>query len=150
MTQEIEEIIKKNLPAQVGEILKSRLEQADRDSSTVKNQAEQIISKTATISGLEKTISDYRQFDSRNSALEAREKAVDQAERDLKVKTLEFQLASEKEKTEFTKSVALGLVRNTEYRRTLMDNVTTPMKDQYGNMTYPNSSQHSDETKKAE
>jgi len=122
MEKEMQEIIKKNLPAQVGDALKTRLEQAEKDADTVKRQAEQILSKEAIIRCLEKIVSDYREFDARNVALEGREKAVADSERNLKIATLEFQLAAEKEKTTFSKEVALGLVRNTEYRKNVFDN----------------------------
>jgi hypothetical protein len=41
----------------------------------------------------------------------------------------------------------MGLVRNVEFRRSLYDNVYSPdCKDQYGNMTYSNKTQNSEET----
>lgn len=150
METEIKAIIEKNLPAQVGDVLKERLEQAEKDAVRVKQLEEQLGSRNQHVTKLETTISDYQKFDERNAALELREKNVGDAERNLKVATLEFQLVAEKEKTEFTKSVALGLVRNTEYRRTMYDNQNEPYKDQYGNTMYQNKTQNSDETKKAE
>lgn len=40
-------------------------------------------------------------------------------EKDQTIKNLSYQLAAEKEKTLFVKDVAMGLVRNTEYRKTV-------------------------------
>lgn len=150
MTEEIKAIIEKNLPAQVGAVLKGVLEQAEKDAVKVKQQEEALVSKTATITGLEKTISDYRKLDERNGTLEGRERKVAEDERNLKIATLEFQLVAEKEKTEFSKSVALGLVRNTEYKRTLFDSQTDPYKDQYGGTNYQTKTQQSTENKTAE
>jgi hypothetical protein len=150
MEQEFKAIIEKNLPAQVGDVLKKRLEQADNDAVKIKQLEEQLGNRNQHVTKLEATIADCKKFDERNAALEAREKACDIQERDLKVKTLEYQLQSEKDKTTFASSVALGLVRNVEYRRILSDCQTVPMKDQYGNMTYPTNTQHSDEKKTIE
>lgn len=122
LQKEIQEAIEKSLPLQVGQVLKTRLEQADKDAVKLKQQEESLASKNATITGLEKRIEEYVKFNERNLLLEAREKAVEEKERNLKLATLEFQLASEKEKTEFTKSVAMGLVRNSEYRKNIFDN----------------------------
>lgn len=149
METEIKAIIEKNLPAQVGDVLKQRLEQAEKDASKVKLQQQEIETKVEVIRLLEARLNDYSEFDSRNSLLEAREKTVDQTERNLKIETLEFQILAEKEKTQFAKDVALGLVRNTEYKRTLFDSKSTPMNDQYGNTQYPTATQNSDETKTA-
>lgn len=121
METEIKAIIEKNLPAQVGDVLKLRLEQAEKDVVKVKQQEEALQSKNVTITGLEKQVADYKKFDERNATLEAREKAVADGERNLKVATLEFQLTAEKEKTQFSKDVALGLVRNTEFRKHIFD-----------------------------
>lgn len=151
MTDEIKAIIEKNLPAQVGETLKKVLEQGKKDSETVEQQAEQIKKLLKTAQEKDELIQNYKKFDERNSALEAREKACEMQERDLKVKTLEYQLEAEKSKTVFSQSVALGLVRNTEYRRDLFDTVSDNSgRDQYGNTIYTNKTQNSTETKRAE
>ncbi len=145
--QEIQEVIKKNLPAHVGDVLKTRLEQADRDSEKVKSQSEVILSRDTTIRGLEKVIEDYKKLDERNSGIEARELSIYNKEREMKIKELEYQIEAEKDKTKFSKEVALGLVRNTEFRRTLYDRHDEPYKDQYGNTQYHNKTQNSDEVK---
>jgi len=66
-------------------------------------------------------IKKYRQNDTRNALLEEREKKLIEAERNLKIATLEFKLGSERDKTQFSKDIALGLVRNTEYRKHIYD-----------------------------
>jgi len=138
MKTEIEEIISKNLPAQVGDVLKQRLTQADALENEVKQLREYKISHEATIKGLRAEIDKYIAFDNRNSALDAREKELAQRELNLGLEILKYQLASEKEKTEFTKTVALGLVRNTEYRKTIFDSeAQAPFVDANGNWQYP-------------
>lgn len=151
MEHEFKAIIEKNLPAQVGDVLKKRLEQADKDAadlSTARKANEDAVKK---IDDLNKQIADYKKFDERNSALEAREKACEIQERDLKVKTLEYQLQSEKDKTVFAQGLALGLVRNTEFKRTVFDTKNGPEGvDQYGNTRYATHTVNVDEKKTAE
>ena len=121
MELEFKAIIEKNLPAQVGDVLKKKLEQADKDAADLSNARRANEDAVKKIEELNKQITDYKKFDERNAALEAREKACDIQERDLKVKTLEYQLQNEKDKTQFSKEVALGLVRNLEYRKNIFD-----------------------------
>lgn len=152
MKEEIEEIIMKNLPAQVGETLKKTLQKAEQDEKLVKNLNEKLSEKNAYIKDLENLIEDYKAFDGRNSELEEREKSVSEQERNLKITTLEYQLESEKQKTEFTKNVALGLVRNTECRKHIFDSENqTPYQNDNGNYIYPTPINKSlTETKKEE
>jgi hypothetical protein len=119
MISEFEEIIKKNLPAQVGEVLKKRLEQAEADANQVKNLEAQLVSRNNHVTGLEAKINEYKKLDERNAGLEAREKKVEIDERDLKVKTLEVQLGAAQNNSQFAKDVALGLVKNVEYKRSV-------------------------------
>jgi hypothetical protein len=124
MEQEIKDIIQKNLPAQVGEVLRVRLEQADLDSARVKALENSLKSREELIDTQSEALQKYREFDSRNSKLDKREAELNERERNLKIELLEYQLDSEKEKTSFTKEVALGLVRNTNYRKSILDNET--------------------------
>lgn len=142
LEKELQESIKKNLPQQVGEVLKTRLEQADKDSTEVKRLKEMLDKYADDKIGLEKQIEEYKQFDSRNSLLESREKEIETKEKQLEVETLKYQLQSEKDKTTFSQNVALGLVRNVEYRKNIFDNESgvNGTTDQYGNQVYTNTS----------
>lgn len=140
MNEEIKELLQKHLPAQVGETLKERLAQADRDEKTVKLQDESIKDLKKDLLDLDGRLQEYKQFDVRNALLESREKELEARERNLEVETLKYQLASSNNNTEFARSVALGLVRNTEYRKNIFDTENVggvPVKDSYGNMMYP-------------
>lgn len=124
MDNEINEIIKKNLPAQVGEVLKQRLEQAEKDAADLKKCSKDLADATATVSELNILLGRHKSLDERSEALKAREIAVDVLERSQKTNQLQYELESEKQKTDFVKSVALGLVRNTEYRKNIFDSET--------------------------
>lgn len=152
MEKEIEEIIKKNLPAQVGEILKERLEKADGDAAMVLYLQNRVVEQDKEIQTLNKRILEYEKFDVRNAQLDSKENELKEIERNLKIVTLEYQLQSEKEKTDFSKNIALGLVRNVEYRKTIFDSENqAPYIDAGGNWIYSTPVNKSlDETKKAE
>lgn len=126
MEKEIKEIIEKNMPAQVGDVLKQRLQQAETDAINLKIAKKTNEEDLGKIRELVKQLDDYGRLDHRNKLLEAREKIVNEAERNLKIATLEFQLEAEKDKTKFSKEVAIGLVRNIEYRKNVFDNESRP------------------------
>lgn len=92
MRIEIEEAIQKNMPNQVGVLLKQRLEQAEADAKSLENERELSKQKSEKIAQLEKTVSEYKSFDDRNSKLEARELAVTEKERNQKVFEAELKL----------------------------------------------------------
>ncbi len=152
MEKEINDIIKKNLPAEVGSILKQRLEQAETDAETVESQKRQLKENSARFSDLNEQILAYQKLDERNSKLEERERAVENKERSLEIETLKYQLASEKDKTDFSHKVALGLVRNVEYRKNIFDSENAMgYYDQQGKWVEPrNESKSHTEEKKAE
>jgi hypothetical protein len=81
MTKEIQEIIEKNLPSQVGEILKKTLEQGQKNEQIVEQQKKEIAKLNSYISNLDKIILNYKEFDTQNSKLEIREKIVAETER---------------------------------------------------------------------
>lgn len=137
--QEIQEVIKKNLPQHVGETLKQRLEQADKDATEVKTLKAQKEHLEKEIKALQTEIEQYRNFDIRNGLLDLREKEIETEKRDLEVEKLKYQLQSEKDKTTFSQNLAMGLVRNTEYKKTIFDseNSGQPVIDGQGYSHYP-------------
>lgn len=139
LEKEIQESIKKNLPQQVGEVLKGRLEQADKDSAEVKRLDELVGQYASDKAALEKRIEEYEKFDERNANLNSREKELETERNNLELEKLKYQLQSEKDKTAFSQNVALGLVRNTEYRKNIFDSETSgqPFLDGNGYTVYP-------------
>jgi hypothetical protein len=118
---EIQEIIKKNLPQHVGDVLKVRLEQAEKD-------AKRIIQLESNISQLEDSVkkqsvklNEYELLNDRNSKLNEREVLLNKKQHDLDLEILQQKFENEKDKSEFAKSIALGLVRNTDFRKTVFD-----------------------------
>lgn len=151
METEINEIIKKNLPAHVGDVLKERLEKAEKDAKQVEELLADLAAAQLSIKALNEKVSEYVKFNERNAVMEAREKTLDTVERDLKVIALEVQLTAEKDKAEFAKGVAMGLVRNTEYRKQIMESKNVPCGvDQYGATVYGYTNNDNTEISQAE
>ena len=93
MKQEIQELIAKNLPAQVGEVLKKRLEDADKYEVLVKAQKEMLNDKDGEIKCLKAEIEKYMKFDTRNSELDQREREISKRENTMEVWEAKLKLA---------------------------------------------------------
>lgn len=118
---EIQEIIKKNLPQQVGDVLKIRLEQAEKDAKKVLELESKVFQLEKTLNEKQSELSAYKLLDERNSKLDERESFLDKIQHDLDLEILQQKYENEKDKSEFAKSVVLGLVRNIEYRKSIFD-----------------------------
>ena len=142
ISQEVYAAIEKQLSAEAGGIIKNILVQADLD-------AKEVVSLKAKLKNNEDyTVQLKRDLDNnkiKQSEIEAninRIKDIEKRERKLEIDKLTYQLESEKSKTEFSKQVALGLVRNSDYRTSVFTNETIPYtnKDGYDSLRYPNKS----------
>ena len=114
--QRILDEIRKNMPEQVGDALRQRLEQADKDAAELerlKSSSKYLSDSHAELAFERDRLKDrLRQHDD----LAKREAVVAERERQAEIEHLKMKLAAEESKTVFAKEVALGLVRNTEYR----------------------------------
>lgn len=140
---DLKEVINKSLPQAVGETLRKRLEQADQDAATVIDLNERIATYRKEIAALQATLTQLRTDLDQHGALAIREKAVADRERLAELVELKTQIAAEKGNAEFARSVAMGLVRNTEYRHSVFESSNTPIvKDTgggYQSIEHPNS-----------
>lgn len=151
MEAEFKAIIEKQLPKQVGEVLQERLRKADEDEKALKEYITLCERRFDTIQEQERKIKEYQAFDNRNAALEAREKALADAERNLKIKELEYQLNTEKEKSSFCMDVTTKLVRNTEYKSSVFGTKSVPTgRNQYGGQEWGTETDNRTETRTAE
>jgi hypothetical protein len=147
LEKEIKAAIEANLPAQVGDVLKEKLLQADRDAANVRTITEELYKLRGDLNDRDAKLSEYSKFDARNDELDKREEDLGLKVRLSVINELNYKLEAEKDKTTFVKELAMGLVRNTEYRRELFDSQSKPVNvDQYGNQHYANSTQNSTET----
>lgn len=146
MNQEIKDIIKKNLPEHVGQVLKERLDLIEPLQNEVRLLKDTATSRAATIDGLENKLNEYKKKDEINASIDSR--LVQVTAREYKIELLEAQirLHSESEKTQFCKEVTLGLVRNIEYRKSAFGGGTTPVMQPGGYITQEINSSHEDVT----
>lgn len=117
LTNELQEAINKNLPSMMRAELVKRLEQADED----KRKVEQLTHSNQSLLGdfrLAQAEADALRADlKKHEKLAVREAAVAEAERGLEVRMLKHQLEVSDDNVKFARDVAMGLVRNTEFKR---------------------------------
>jgi hypothetical protein len=148
MEKEFQEIIQKNLPAQVGEALKKRLEVADQADNEIPRLKSEIRNLQTSNAALQEKINEKDKIESMISIQQSQLEKIEKEQHDLDLEKLRIQLEVEKDKSSFVKDIAMGLVRNQEFRRQLFDNKSGPEGvDQYGNTRYATHTVSSDETK---
>ncbi len=129
MTNEINEIIKKNLPAQVGEVLQQRLKKADDDEKmleTAKKTNEDAVKK---INELTSEVAKHKAITERESAVTKRELDVKERENSQKVFEAELKLAeAEKRITDIVNLTSLAF-KSPVFRK----EYTTPMWSSWRN-----------------
>lgn len=152
MQKEIEDIINANLPAQVGEVLKKRLEQAEVDAKTVESQRGELERKSIEIKGLKEFIDGHTALNLRELAIQEREFEVEKKERAIEVFGLQIKLEEANKRAELVAGFTQGLVRNIEFRKEIFDSETlAPFIDGNGNWQYPQpTSKMHTETQKSE
>jgi hypothetical protein len=140
LEKEIQESIKKNLPQQVSEVLRVRLEQADKDAKKVREVESRVDCLNQEVMRANEKLLLYKEFDTRNSLLESAQKELETERNSLELEKLKYQLQAEKDKTQFSQNLAMGLVRNTEYKKTIFDSENVgglPVMDGQGYSHYP-------------
>ncbi len=121
ITADIQDAIAKQLPAQVGEVLRVRLEQAEKDAKERSILESRNAEQRREIQQLEARVTNRDIELKKAGDLNARAADLDKRERDLRITLLEAQLAASNTNATFAKEVALGLVRNVEYRHSVFE-----------------------------
>ena len=121
MEQEIKEAIEKSLPKQVGEVLRQRLEKAELDATKVKHLL-------AENQQLKRAEQDFKELREGFKELAAGREALEAEKQEFEIRKVKHELQVQTEKTVFVQDVALGLVRNVEYRRAFSGTVPAGVK----------------------
>jgi len=124
ITQEIQDAIARNLPQAVGDALQKRLRQADSDAASIVELRSTIEANKSVIARLNDRVASLDSDLSAHKNLAEREAAVAERERNANVAELQIKLAAAASNAEFARSVAMGLVRNTEYRQSVFESHT--------------------------
>ena len=136
----IEEVVKASLPQQVGEQLRKRLEETDKLEKELKDQKVLNKNQAESLNESNKLISELQKNAVKVSEIERREKEVSEKERNQEIEKLKYQLDCEKYISKHTMDVAMGLVRNTTYKKQILDSEFpggAPVIDGHGNAHYP-------------
>jgi hypothetical protein len=125
---EVTAAIDKNLPIAVGDVLRKRLEQAEKDAKELAALKAQHDTLKFANDGNLKAIAELKDQLAKHAALEVRERAVADRERTAEVAELKVRLEAEQRFGAKVAEAMLGLVRNVEFRSSTYG--TAPFKMQ--------------------
>lgn len=158
----VRDAIRKELPAEVGDVLRERLDLADRlekENPKLEKKIEKLEKSStemqATIGQLRSDVA-VANADKINAIIERDAALIAAAQVDQRI--MEVRLEEAEKRAEFATKTTMGLVRNTEFRRQAFRDVMVPdsysSSDSYGNpsgsTTHAKHNLHSDETEQAE
>lgn len=146
--QEISDAIEKNLPNMLGTKLRERLEQADKDALDLQRLRDKYAEKSESAKTLTAERDAAKEQLNQHKALDIRENEVAARERDAEIAGLKVQLNAEQRMSQYARDVAMGLVRNVEYRKSVFENGMTPISQNGCVMQQPHNS-NSGETNSA-
>lgn len=119
LKREIEESIAAHLPAQVGEVLKKRLEQADRAERELASTKSALDLSLDQITRLHDEVATLKNRVSTEEKLAQIEKDLAERERNLQIEVLKIKLDASDQSAKFARDLAMGLVRNIEFRNSV-------------------------------
>jgi len=112
MEKEIYDIIKKNLPAEVGETLRGVIEQGQKDAQRVIELDRYLSERNEDLHSMHEKIQEYEKLDSRNSGLNQRELDIAKREQKATEDELRFQLKEVEKRTVDMFALVSLLVKN--------------------------------------
>jgi len=124
LNKDIKAAIAKSLPAALAEELQQVLKEGTDAIGLVAVLQNSVTHQDNVIKELENKLCLHNKLSDREKAVATKEQAVLEAERNAKVVSLEVQLEAQKSMTKFAQDLAMGLVRNTEYRKSVFDSET--------------------------
>lgn len=131
MEQEIKDIITKNLPHHVGEVLKVKLAKADDDAYQVKRLESELIEKEESIRKLTSLNKELSVKILSEETLKEREKAVEERERNLEIEMLQLKLQEAEKRSNVGTELVQMIFRSPVYRKHI-ENMTFSNYDSQG------------------
>lgn len=138
--QKLEELIAKNLPEQTGATLRKVLEKAEKDAKEVERLAKLAEERVTTIDQLNSRLRSQEELDKFAQDLAVKEKEIDDKIYKQELFEMKTKLEAETNKMTHATNVAMGLVRNTVYRKSMFDSENPggyPVFDGNGMAHYP-------------
>lgn len=117
LQKEISEAIDKNLPNQVGEILKKRLEKADSDAVLLEQQRKNIKNQGETIGNLEEKLNKHLELDTKLNFLIMCEKELIKKENSQKVFEAELKMNAADSKVVMLQDVMQTVFKSPVYKK---------------------------------
>lgn len=136
MEKEILEIISKNLPEQVGSVLKKRLEQAEKDTELVKQLGATICEQEIKLRALTKELDRHRFLDMKQKELNKQEDELSKRERNMSVWEANLR-GSEAEKRADELAGFVGMVFRSPIFRKNVNGYQYVPSGQYGTINQP-------------
>lgn len=140
LNKELQELYEKHLPNQIGVVLKRKLEQAEKDAAELSSLKQSYEKLQKEKESLVNELKQHKSIDEKLAEIETKSQEVEAREKKIGIDELKYQLAAEKEKTQFMRDIGMGLVRNVEYRKTIFDSENVlpgGYQDPNGNWVYP-------------
>lgn len=121
LQEEINESITKNLPAQVGDALKQRLEQADKDVALAASLVKDLATANELIERKDKEISDLYAVRKQIFSLDEREKAISKREDKQHVYELELKVIESEKRTIDAVNFVAMVFKSPVFRKTVSE-----------------------------
>ena len=131
MNKEIEDIIAKNLPQHVGEVLNKRLVQADKDAAELEMCKKDIKNLNENNSALLKRISEQDTIERIQKETEKLKEDLEIRERNLKITVLTLQVDEANKRADVARELAFALFKNPTYKTIEQQNGMMPIKTSY-------------------
>lgn len=148
--KQIQELVKSNLPAQVGEALQTALGEGKEAQKAWAEAQRRIESLNNTIKDRDNKLKKLEALKLEAEEISNQRIILEEDKRNLRIKQLEHELSCEKAMTTTIKEVTMGLVRNTVYRKNIFDSINEPTLDSNGYPINVNKTQSLNETKEEE
>ena len=137
MEQEIKDIIAKNLPQHVGEVIRERLNKADEDAAQVDKLYKTLAQKEGTLSDLSIENAKLVSMLDRQVDIEERERKVREREINFELEITKLKLDAAEKKTDMMSGIINTVFRSPVYRKHI-DNMSLSSYDSMGRMNVTN------------
>ena len=137
MEQEIKDIIAKNLPQHVGDVLRTRLSEADKLESEVKYLNKELANHKKDIEYLKEKLEKERQHTYSEQQLKAEWSKLEERERNLEVEMLKLKLEESQKRADVSTKLVETVFRSPVYRKHV-ENMTLGSYDVQGRFNQTN------------
>lgn len=131
MEKEIEEIIAKNLPLHVGEVLKSRLEEATKDATRLAECIKDVEKLERANKILVEMVSEQDSIKKDQKATEQLKEELKEKERNLQITILTLQVEEANKRADLAKEFTFAVFKNPTFKTVEQHHGMTPVKSTY-------------------